>query len=258
MIDTHTHLYLQQFDGDRDEIMQRAKDAGVAKFLLPAIDQSTTSAMLNIEAKYPQAHAMMGLHPCSVNADWQEELNHVEEMLAKRPFIAVGEIGLDLYWDKTFEREQYEVFNVQMELALKYNLPIAIHTRSAMQQTIDSVKPFALRGLTGVFHCFGDSFEMARQILDFGFYLGIGGVVTYKNSGLSETLRQVPLNRILLETDSPYLTPVPFRGKRNESSYLHYIAEKLKEIYNTTLAEIDETTTQNAVDLFGIPGWAKA
>ncbi len=252
MIDTHTHLYLSQFDQDRQAVMDRAAAAGVTVMLLPAIDQSTTAAMLGMETRYPNCHAMMGLHPCSVNADWEEELKHVAQQMAARKFIAIGEIGLDFYWDKTFMAEQLQAFERQMDWALQANLPIVIHTRSAMQETIDAVRPFAAKGLKGVFHCFGDGPAMASQILDLGFYLGIGGVVTYKNSGLDETLRQVPLSALLLETDAPYLTPVPYRGKRNESSYLTYVVAKLAEIYGTDASEIDSTTTANACRLFQI------
>ena len=189
-------------------------------FYLPAIDSESIPAMLQMEADFPeQCIAMMGLHPCNVKANWQEELAIVKDWLGKRKFAAVGEIGLDFYWDKTFETQQYQAFETQMQWALDDNLPINIHTRNAMQETINRVKPFAEKGLKGIFHCFGGSYETAKQIIAMDFSLGIGGVLTYKNAGLPEVLKKVPLEYIVLETDAPYLTPVPFRGKRNESSY---------------------------------------
>ena len=251
IIDSHTHIYGHQFDNDRDAVMQRARAAGVKHFFLPAIDSETTDQMLKMEVDYPgECFAMMGLHPCSVNEKYKEELLHVEQWLSKRHFCGVGEIGLDFYWDTTFSQQQYEAFRVQIEWAIQYNLPIVIHTRKAMQETIDVVNEFKGRGLRGVFHCFGDNYEMAKQILDAGFLLGIGGVLTYKNSGLAEVLAKVPLNKLMLETDAPYLTPVPFRGKRNEPSYLQFVVGKLEEVYNVTAEEIVNTTSKTALQFF--------
>jgi TatD DNase family protein len=253
MIDSHTHLYVSSFNPDRDAMIERAKQAGVTRFYLPAIDSETTTAMLELEKKYPGVCiAMMGLHPCSVNENYQKELQYVEKWLGERPFAAVGEIGLDFYWDKTFTEQQYEAFRIQIEWALQYNLPINIHTRNAMQDTINVVKEYKGRGLRGIFHCFTGSYESAKQIIDTGFLLGIGGVVTYKNAGLAETLAKIPLEHLVLETDAPYLTPVPYRGKRNESSYLKFVVEKLANIYNVSYEEVGETTTANALNLYAI------
>jgi TatD DNase family protein len=252
IIDTHTHLYVKAFKNDIAQVMERALAEGVQQFYLPAIDSEETDNMLALEAAYPgQCIAMMGLHPCSVKEDYQKELDHVQQWLTKRRFAAVGEIGLDFYWDKTFVKEQYEVFRTQTEWALAHNLPIVIHTRNAMQETINVVKEYAGRGLTGIFHCFSGSYESAVQIINAGFYLGIGGVLTYKNAGLPEVLEKIGLEHIVLETDAPYLTPVPFRGKRNESSYLKYVIEKLAEVKNMPAEEIAAITTANAQKIFG-------
>jgi TatD DNase family protein len=209
--------------------------------------------MLALETKFPGiCIAMMGLHPCYVKANVKEELAHVKSWLDIRDFVAVGEIGLDFYWDKTFEKEQYEAFDLQMQWALDLNRPIVIHTRNAMQETINRVKPFAKKGLKGIFHCFSGSVESARQIIDLGFHLGIGGVLTYKKAGLPEVLEEIPLEWLVLETDAPYLTPVPFRGKRNESSYLVHVLDKLSEVKRLPRAEIAQITTANAEKIFGL------
>lgn len=253
LIDTHCHLYVNSFKQDIREVMQRANDAGVQKFYLPAIDSSETENMLRLEAAYPgKCFAMMGLHPCSVKENYMDELQQVKDWLAKRKFAAVGEIGLDFYWDKTFTEQQYTAFRIQIEWALQYGLPIVIHTRNAMQETIDVVKEYAHRGVSGIFHCFGDSNVYAKQITDMGFYLGIGGVLTYKKSGLAEALADVDLQHIVLETDAPYLTPVPFRGKRNESSYLKYVVERLAEIKKMPAEEVAAITSSNAQKIFGL------
>lgn len=250
-IDTHCHLYLPEFSEDIQGIFSRSKAAGVEKFYLPAIDSTVTEALLAMEKKHPgQCFAMAGLHPCSVNENYQNELEHVNRLLTERTFVAIGEIGLDFYWSTQFVKEQYLTFEKQMEWALKKKLPIVIHTRNAMQQTIDFVKPFAAKGLTGIFHCFGGNYEDAGQIINMGFYLGIGGVLTYKKSGLDEVLKKIDLSHIVLETDAPYLTPVPFRSKRNESSYIKIIAEKLASVKNVTVEEIAEITSRNAEKIF--------
>jgi TatD DNase family protein len=208
--------------------------------------------MMALEERFPGVCiAMMGLHPCYVKANVAEELALVKEWLGKRKFAAVGEIGLDFYWDKTFEKEQYAAFDQQMQWALDMNLPIVIHTRNAMQETINRVKPFAALGLKGIFHCFSGSVESARQIINMDFHLGIGGVVTYKNAGLPEVLAEVPLDRLVLETDAPYLSPVPYRGKRNESGYLTYVVSKLSDIKQVSEEEIARITTENAARIFG-------
>jgi TatD DNase family protein len=253
IIDTHCHLYLDEFKNDITEVMKRAEDAGVNKFYLPAIDSTEIENMLLLESKFPgKCFAMMGLHPCSVKENYQAELTIVQDWFAKRKFAALGEIGLDFYWDKTFEKQQYEAFQKQIELSLQYNLPIVIHTRNAMQETIDVVKEYVQAGVKGIFHCFGGTIENAKEIIAAGFYLGIGGVLTYKKSGLAEVLEQIDVKHMVLETDSPYLTPVPFRGKRNESSYLKYIVEKLALIKNISVEEVAAVTSANAEKIFGL------
>ncbi len=253
LIDTHCHLYLDEFKTDIAEVMKRAETEGVKKFYLPGIDSSAIDSIFLLEEKFPcKCIAMMGLHPCSVKENYQEELSIVKEWLVKRKFAAVGEIGLDFYWDKTFTVQQYEAFRMQIEWSLQYNLPIVIHTRNAMQETIDVVKEFVPKGVKGIFHCFSGNYENAKEILDAGFYLGIGGVVTYKNSGLAQVLDKIDLGHLVLETDSPYLTPVPFRGKRNESSYLKYIVEKLASIKNVSAEYVAEITSSNAEKIFGL------
>ena len=252
LIDTHCHLYLEEFKQDLHSVIERAKKTGVEKFYLPAIDSSEINNMLSLEALLPQqCIAMMGLHPCSVKENYQAELALVEGWLHKRKFAAIGEIGLDFYWDKTFMDQQYEAFKIQMQWALEKHIIIVIHTRNAMQETIDTVKPFSQKGLSGIFHCFSGNFENAKEIIDMGFLLGIGGVVTYKNSGLAEVVEKIDLKHIVLETDAPYLTPVPFRGKRNESSYLQFIVKKLAEIKNISEEEVAAITTANAEKIFG-------
>jgi TatD DNase family protein len=252
IVDTHTHLYLAEFDEDREAMMHRAKSAGIERFYLPGINSEVIPAMMAMEAAFPaECRLMMGLHPCYVNERMEEELKLVEDWLAKRPFAAVGEIGLDFYWDRQFEAQQYRAFDRQMDLAKAYHLPIVIHTRNAMQETINRVKAKQDGGLTGIFHCFSGSYESAREIIKLGFFLGIGGVVTYKNAGLESVLKQVPLTHLVLETDAPYLTPVPFRGKRNESAYLQYVIDKLAAIYEVSTAEIVRVTTSNAEKIFG-------
>ncbi len=253
LIDTHCHLYLKDFKEDIEDVITRAEAEGVEKFYLPAIDSSEIENLLFLEEKYPhKCFAMMGLHPCSVKENYKDELKIVSEWLAKRKFVAVGEIGLDFYWDKTFAIQQFEAFRLQIELSIEYQIPIVIHTRDAMQEAIDVVKEYVPKGVKGVFHCFGGTYQNAKDIMDAGMYMGIGGVVTYKNSGLGDVLDKIDLNHIVLETDSPYLTPVPFRGKRNESSYIKYIAEKLATIKNCSVKDVSAITSLNAQKIFGI------
>ncbi len=250
-IDTHCHLYAEAFNDDIETVIARAENENVTKFYLPAIDSSTHNAMIALEEKYPgKCIAMMGLHPCSVNTTYEAELKIVEEWFAKKTFAAVGEIGLDFYWDKTYSEQQYTAFRQQIELALHYNLPIVIHTRKAMNETIKVIKEYKNKGLTGIFHCFTGSVEEAVAITNMGFYLGIGGVLTYKNAGLASTLEEIDMQHLVLETDAPYLTPVPFRGKRNESSYLKYVIDKLAEIKKCSREEIAAITSANANKLF--------
>lgn len=252
LIDTHCHLYLDEFKQDIHDVIEKAKKIGVTKFFLPAIDSEVIADMLALEAAFPEEFfAMMGLHPCSVKENYKDELQIAEGWLNKRKFAAIGEIGLDFYWDKTFITQQYDAFETQMQWALERSLPIVIHTRNAMQETIEVVKPFAARGLRGIFHCFGGTYENANEIIDMQFLLGIGGVLTYKKSGLQEVLAKIDLEHIVLETDAPYLTPVPYRGKRNESSYLEFVVSKLAEIKNISIGEVAAITTANAEKIFG-------
>jgi len=251
IIDTHTHLYLEDFQADIEDVLGRARAEGVNRFYLPNIDSSSIDDLLKVEEKHPECIAMMGLHPCSVKENVADELKLVEEWLRKRPFAAVGESGLDYYWDKTFVAEQKDAFRKQISWALELNLPIVIHSRDSMQDCIDMVKEQQTGTLRGIFHCFGGSVDEAKQIMDLGFLMGIGGVVTYKKAGLAEVLPSIPLEYLVLETDAPYLTPVPFRGKRNEPSYLKYVVTKMAEAMNIPVEEIAKQTTFNAQKLFG-------
>lgn len=251
LIDTHCHLYLNEFKNDIEQVIQSAESLAVYKFYLPAIDSEVIDDMLQLEKKYPNiCFAMMGLHPCSVKENYKEELKIAEDWLNKKKFAAIGEIGLDFYWDKTFMQQQYDAFNIQMQWALNKNLPIVIHSRNAMQETIETMKPFADKGLKGIFHCFSGTKQDAEKIINMNFYLGIGGVVTYKNAGLDKVIADIDLQHLVLETDAPYLTPVPFRGKRNESAYIKIIAEKIAEIKNISVEEVAAITTINAEKIF--------
>ena len=253
MIDTHCHLYVEEFEADIEKVIENATNNGVAKFYMPAIDMKYTASMQQLEEKYPgKCFAMAGLHPCSVKENNGEEINHVKTLLEQRKFCAIGEAGLDFHWDKTFVKQQYECLELQIELALKYNLPIILHTRNATEETIEVIKKYKNTSLTGIFHCYSGSYEQTKKIIDLGFYLGIGGVLTYKNAGLGEILSQFDLNNIVLETDAPYLSPVPYRGKRNEPAYIKNVAEKLAEIKNISFAEVEEITTANAEKIFGM------
>lgn len=252
MIDTHCHLYSPELAPDLDMVIKSAMDKGVQRFYMPAIDSSTTQAMLDVEVRYPVASSMMGLHPCSVNESYKQELDHVEEWLNKRKFAAIGEIGLDLYWDKTFIDQQYIAFRQQISLALDFDLQIVIHSRNATIETISVIKEYKGTGLKGIFHCFGGSVDEAKEIIEAGFLLGIGGVVTYKNSGLAEVLKEIDVQHLVLETDAPYLAPIPFRGKRNESSYLHFIAKKIAEAKGIPMEEVVRVTTENALRVFSL------
>ena len=251
--DTHTHLYSNEFDEDRDEMIQRAINAGVSRFFIPAIDSAYIQSMYALEKAYPNnIFLMMGLHPTHVKDNYLEELQHVEEELAKRKFFAVGEIGIDLYWDKTHLSQQQDAFRKQIQLAKQYKLPIVIHCREAFDEIFEILEEEKSPDLFGVFHCFAGTYEQALQAISYNMKLGIGGVVTFKNGKIDQFLNQIDLKHIVLETDSPYLAPVPFRGKRNESSYLVNVVDKLAAIYNLSQEEIALVTTENSVTIFGI------
>lgn len=251
LIDTHTHLYVPEFKDDINAVIERAEAEGVEKFYLPAIDSSENEALLNLEKRFPgKVFAMAGLHPCSVKENYKEELKKIEQQLSERGFAAIGETGLDFYWNTTFSKQQYESLHTHAKWAIQYEKPLVIHTRNAMQETIDLVKEYKGKNLFGIFHCFSGTAENAKEIIDGGFLLGIGGVLTFKNSGLAEVIKDVDLKYLVLETDSPYLAPTPFRGKRNESSYLKYIVQKLAEIKNISVEEVASETTRNAEGIF--------
>jgi TatD DNase family protein len=253
MIDTHSHIYLEAFDHDRSETVERAKSAGVSRILLPNIDSESIEAMLACESSYPEVcSAMMGLHPTSVKTDYKAQLAIVEQWLAKRKFTGIGEIGMDLYWDQTFIEEQKEVLAQQLKWACEMDLPVVIHTRNAFPEIFEVFNRVYDARLRGVFHSFSGTYEDAQRILEMpGFYLGINGVVTYKNSNLPSILEQTGIGRVLLETDAPYLTPVPHRGKRNEPSYISFTRDKLAYFFNIDATEVDRITSENAMTLFG-------
>jgi len=252
LVDTHSHIYLPEFDTDRGAMLERAENESVKRIYLPAIDSSTHELMLNLEKDYPgKCFPMMGLHPCSVKENFREELEIAKAHLARRAFIAIGEIGLDFYWDLTHTREQEQAFHEQVEWALAADLPIVIHSRNSIDECIQVVQHHQKGKLKGVFHCFSGNEGQARQIIDLGFYLGIGGVVTFKNSGLDIVMSGISLEHVILETDAPYLAPVPFRGKRNEPSYIKFVVEKLAEIKKISKEEVAEITTLHSEKLFG-------
>ncbi|MDO6807266.1 TatD family hydrolase [Zobellia galactanivorans] len=253
LTDTHTHLYSEAFDEDREAVIEKAMALGVKRFFIPAIDSTYTQAMLELEKSYPQSvFLMMGLHPTHVKESYKEELRHVEEMLAQRKFYAVGEIGIDLYWDKTFIKEQQEAFRTQIQLAKKYKLPIVIHCRDAFDEVFEVLESEKGDGLYGVFHCFTGNLEQAQKAISYNMMLGIGGVVTFKNGKIDTFLAEIPLKNIVLETDSPYLAPVPYRGKRNESAYLMQVVEKLADLYRLPVETVAELTTENSKRVFGV------
>jgi TatD DNase family protein len=251
--DTHTHLYSEQFDGDIDQVIERANKIGVQSFFLPAIDSQYTDRMLSLESRDPkQFHAMMGLHPTSVNENWKQELEHVESWLQKRKFIAIGEIGIDLYWDKTFFKEQQEVLRTQLRWAKKLDIPVVIHSRDSFDEIFEILEEEKDDKLRGIFHCFTGTFEQAEKAISYNMKLGIGGVVTFKNGKIDKFLNQIDLKHIVLETDSPYLAPVPYRGKRNESSYIIEVLNKLSNIYGISKEDIADITCNNTKEIFGL------
>ena len=253
LIDTHAHLYAEEFEEDRGDMLQRAKDAGIKAILLPNIDSSSIAPMEKLASQHPSCIQMMGLHPTYVKENWEEELEIVQNKLYENPkqYCAVGEIGMDLYWDKTFVEEQKEVFRRQVKLAKELNLPIAIHVRKAFDELFEILDQEWTPALKGVFHCYTGSKEQVKKILSYEqFYFGIGGVLTYKNAGLQEVIPHIPLNRLVLETDAPYLSPVPYRGKRNESAYVAEVAGKIVDVLGISMDEVKEMTSRNAIELF--------
>jgi TatD DNase family protein len=251
--DTHTHLYSEQFNDDRKAMMQRAKDAGVSRFFIPAIDSSYTESMFSLEKENPnEVFLMMGLHPTSVKENYLEELTHVKNWIDKRNFYAIGEIGIDLYWDKSFLQQQQEAFRTQIKWAKEKKLPIVIHCRDAFDEIFEILESEKSNDLRGIFHCFTGTLEQAKQAISYNMKLGIGGVATFKNGKIDTFLNEIDLKHIVLETDSPYLAPVPYRGKRNESSYIINVVDKLVDIYGVDFNEIAEITTQNSKDIFNV------
>ncbi len=253
LIDTHAHIYLEDFQKDIEQVLDRAAEQGVYKIYMPNIDHTSIDNMMELEARYGSCIAMMGLHPCSVKKDFEKELYQVEEWLSKRNFAAVGEIGTDLYWDRSFWPQQQEAFRIQLQWAKEYKIPAVIHCRESIDETIDLVAEKKDESLGGVFHCFTGNEDQAKRITDLGFYLGIGGVSTFKNGGLDKVLPAIDLNHIVLETDSPYLAPVPYRGKRNEPAHLKLITQRVADLKKCTIEEVQEVTTKNALTLFNQP-----
>jgi TatD DNase family protein len=252
-IDTHAHLYIVDFDKDRDEVIRESLDNHVSRILLPNIDLASLGSLLDVCRTYPAiCYPMIGLHPCDVKEDYKEVLQKIFDCYSQYKFIAVGEVGIDLYWDKTYINEQKDCFRIQIQFALNHNLPIIIHKRQSYNETMDVLNEFKGENLKGIFHCYSGSVEHANEVIEKGFLLGIGGTLTYKTSNLDKVLPHIPLKYLVLETDAPYLTPVPFRGTRNKSAYIPVIAQRLAEIKQTTIEEVAEQTTKNAIDLFSL------
>ena len=250
-IDTHAHIYSTEFDLDREDVLSRCLDLDISKIYMPNIDHTSVNAMLEVEHKHPdQCVSMMGLHPCSVKKDFEKELYKVEGWLSKGKFAAIGEMGTDLYWDKTLWEEQAEAFTIQIGWAKKHKLPVVIHCRESIDQTIELLTPLADQNLKGVFHCFSGTYEQAKKITGMGFYLGLGGVSTFKNGGMDVVIPDLDLDTIVLETDSPYLAPVPHRGKRNSPTYIPLIATRIAELKRISIEELQSMTTLNAQRLF--------
>ncbi len=253
LTDTHIHLYSKEFDADRTTLIQSAIDKGITRFFMPNVQDDSIPGMFQLEKQFPDnCFAMMGLHPCSVKGDYQKEIQVIKYWMNKRKFVAIGEIGIDLYWDKTFFEQQQDAFRTQIQLAQQYNLPYIIHSRNSFNETMDIVNEFKDNAPKAIFHCFSGNVEQAEQVIAAGnFKLGIGGVVTFKNSGLDKVVEAIDLKHIVLETDGPYLAPAPHRGKRNEPDYLLMVAQKIAEIKNISIEEVAAVTTQNSIDLFG-------
>ena len=250
-IDTHAHIYLAEFDADRDNVIEAALHRGVKHIFMPNIDSTSIESMNTVAGRYPGVcYPLMGLHPTSVKENYRDELARVEYEMEQRNYYGIGEIGIDLYWDKSHLKEQSLVFSKQLDLSLQYNLPVIIHARESFPEILEILEGYRNRGLKGIFHAFTGTMDIAEQVISMGFMLGIGGILTYKNSTLPDVIRETGLVSLVLETDSPYLAPVPFRGKRNESSYIPYIAEAVKQILNITLNEVARVTKYNALTLF--------
>lgn len=253
LTDTHTHLYASEFDTDRKQVVESAIASGVKKFFLPNIDSSSVEGMIALCNQFPEnCFPMMGLHPTSVKENYEEELQKLKLFFSKRKMYAVGEIGIDLYWDKTFFAQQQQAFETQIKWANEFSLPIVIHSRNSFNEIVEVLQKNKKENPHGIFHCFSGSKEQAEKAISLGFKLGIGGVLTYKNSGLGQAIADIEMKHLVLETDSPYLTPVPYRGKRNESGYITLVAQKLAEIKNISIEEVAEITNANAVEVFGI------
>jgi TatD DNase family protein len=253
LTDTHTHQYYETDPEKRQELMQRCLDYGIERLFLPNVDSASIELVMSQVKAFPNnCFAMLGLHPCDVKENWRDELDTINAAIPQHKIYAIGEIGIDLYWDKTTLKEQLEAFKIQIDWAKKLKLPIVIHCRDSFDEVYTVLQEEPDEDLRGIFHCFTGSLEQAKKVIDLGFYLGIGGVVTYKNSGLDKVVQQIDLKHIVLETDSPYLTPVPYRGKRNESSYLVYVAQKVADLHQTSIENIAAVTTENSKIVFGV------
>lgn len=253
LTDTHTHLYYETDESKRAALVERCRENNISRLFLPNVDAASVSMVFSLLNSYPDmCYPMLGLHPCSIKANWDEELNTISQSVHQHKIVAIGEIGIDLYWDKTLLTEQVQAFKKQIQWAKELNLPIVIHCRDAFNEVFEVLEQENDENLFGIFHCFTGTLEQANKVIGLGFYLGIGGVVTYKNAGLDKIIPQIGLNHIVLETDSPYLTPVPYRGKPNESSYLIYVAKKVAELHQTDLETVAHITTENSVKVFGV------
>ncbi len=254
LTDTHTHLYSKEFDADRTDLIEKAIKSGITRFFLPNVDSESIPGMFQVEKQFPtNCFAMIGLHPCSVNPRYQQELQIMEHWLSRRKFVAIGEIGIDLYWDKTFFPQQQDAFRKQIELSQKHGLPYVIHSRNSFDEVMEIIREYSNDFTKAIFHCFSGNVEQAQEVIKMGnFKLGIGGVVTFKNSGLDKVVEAIDLKHLVLETDAPYLAPVPYRGKRNEPDYLLLIAKKIAEIKNISVEEVAAVTTKNSIDIFGV------
>lgn len=251
IIDSHSHIYSSEFKNEYSEIIERAKTAGVEKIILPNIDSSSINAMLRLSDEYPNyCLPLIGIHPTSVNEDYDKELEIIEYWLNKRSFFGIGEIGLDYYWDKTFKEEQIIVLETQLNWCLKHNLPAVLHIRDAFEDIFDIIEPFCKKGLTGVFHSFTGTLEEGQRAIDLGFLIGVNGLVTFKNAGIDKLIAQLPLEKLIVETDAPYLAPVPFRGKRNESAYVSYVVDKISDLKEVPVSKVSKITTANCKKLF--------